>query len=339
MSCSNLLWDSSVIRRKQIPTVQDALLCCDEDTLLLVVERLHASRMPGWSDSSPQERRVARKRMRRALDSMRECPVKRKDGRAFGLFPEEHFVVQVRSSAALIERSVRMRLVDMDNARLVDCLQGDEYAGAASVASDLGSVSGSPVGRRLSEASGEMKDLNAHAAGSADLICSSIFGCLPWSTALSYRIWLEGPWDCHERYMALADAYWQLTHQGFGGNATAAASGPYGSSKGHNRESVGSWQEGPSGAFSHASAAGSAFDWGGPSQRARYDDWARNADRPCASVAELRSCRAANMGLLVADALEESYLDKLVLRVDSLNGQAQWSLENRLDAFFSRRAA
>lgn len=39
MLCSDLLWDAQSVSRKQVPTLQDALLCCDRETLLSMVEQ------------------------------------------------------------------------------------------------------------------------------------------------------------------------------------------------------------------------------------------------------------------------------------------------------------
>ena len=39
MLCSDLLWDAQSVSRKQVPTLQDAFLCCDRETLLSMVEQ------------------------------------------------------------------------------------------------------------------------------------------------------------------------------------------------------------------------------------------------------------------------------------------------------------
>ena len=57
-----------------------------------------------------------------------------------------------------------------------------------------------------------------------------LFGCVPWSQALSYRVWLEGPWDCCERYMVLASAFWHLTHQAPVSRQDKSGSGSFGAS-------------------------------------------------------------------------------------------------------------
>ena len=69
MLCSDLLWDAQSVSRKQVPTLQDAFLCCDRETLLSMVEQGYACRVPGWGQATPQQRRVARKRMGRALEA------------------------------------------------------------------------------------------------------------------------------------------------------------------------------------------------------------------------------------------------------------------------------
>ena len=167
MLCSDLLWDAQSVSRKQVPTLQDVFLCCDRETLLSVVEQGYARRLPGWGQATPQQRRVARKRMGRALEAMLDCAVKRKSGKALCIFPEERFVVHAQRGQACIERLVQARVADLS-------------AGAVR-------------------------------QGVAEGAC--LFGCAPWSQVLSYRVWLEGPWDCCERYMVLASAFWHLTHQ------------------------------------------------------------------------------------------------------------------------------
>lgn len=161
MLCSDLLWDAQSVSRKQVPTLQDAFLCCDRETLLSMVEQGYARRLPGWGQATPQQRRVARKRMGRALETMLDCAVKRKSGKALCIFPEERFVVHARRGQACIERLVQARVADLS-------------AGAVR-------------------------------QGVAEGVC--LFGCAPWSQVLSYRVWLEGPWDCCERYMVLASAF------------------------------------------------------------------------------------------------------------------------------------
>ncbi len=251
MSSSSLLWDCDTIARKQVPTVQDALLCCDEGTLLAVIERLFAADLPGWSCATPQQRLVARKRMRTSLRIMKESPVHRKEGKQLGVFPVERFVVLAQGRSCLIDRRIQATLVSLEEPR-------DE-------------------------------------AGEGD--SGTSLACLQWSRALASRIWLEGPWDCQERYMVLASLYWQLTHQGFG-RARAQKRG----------------------------SSGSGFS--DPRKGVCRDD--------AASVSEEVSQRAAAMGLLVADALEETYRQRMVERVEALNVSAEEDLASRVCRFRER---
>ena len=50
MLCSELLWDAEVVARKQVPTIQDAFVCCDAKTLLHIVEQFYAARLPKWGE-------------------------------------------------------------------------------------------------------------------------------------------------------------------------------------------------------------------------------------------------------------------------------------------------
>ncbi len=251
MSSSSLLWDRSTFTRKQVPTVQDALRCCDEATLLMVVERLFAASMPGWSCATPQQRHVARKRMRLSLRTMKECSVHRKEGKQAGVFPVERFVVLAQGHSCLIERHVQAKLVSLVG-------ESDESDGM--------------------EAEESLSNMR-------------------WNRALASRIWLEGPWDCQERYMVLASTYWQLTHHGFGGPQARRVSS--------------------SGSSSCAGNKGSC-------------------DGAPMSVSEDAAQKAAAMGLLVADALEETYQQRLVERVEALNVAAEKELESRVCRFQDR---
>lgn len=272
MLCSDLLWDARSVSRKQVPTLQDALLCCDRETLLSMVEQGYACRLPGWRQATPQQRRVARKRMARALDAMLDCAVKRKSGKALCVFPEERFIVHARRGQASIERVVQARVAALS----ADNLQQDEAAD------------------------------------------SHMFGCVPWSQALSYRVWLEGPWDCCERYMVLASAFWHLTHQ----------------------VPVSRQGESESGVFDASSESGS-FKADAQSLPRRdcsfigFEDTCPAAD----SVSRLAAARAASMGLYVPDALEEACHERLLARVEKLNEACEGDFLNRVENLMDRLQA
>ena len=97
---------------KQVPTLQDAFLCCDRETLLSVVEQGYARRLPGWGQATPQQRRVARKRMGRALEAMLDCAVKRKKRQSPVHIPEERCRA-CAAGPACIERLVQARVADL----------------------------------------------------------------------------------------------------------------------------------------------------------------------------------------------------------------------------------
>lgn len=280
MSCSDLLWDAQSITRKEVPTIQDALACCDKKTLLYVVERFYASRLPGWQNASPQQRRVARKRMSQALDAMRQCSIKRKEGKKRCVFPYEEFAVLSSGGKCIIERMLQARMIGVS---------GMQQEAASSCC--------------------------MHNVGSQ-------FDCQPWSKALACRIWLEGPWDCQERYMVLADIFWQLTHQGFGDPAGKEAS--------------------------------SRQVWLGPSREKQVRFSALRSENvsdgvssgrsscaycPCeegASAGELRDSLASAMGLGVPEALEETYQERLIQRVARLNEAGQQEFNARVLRFSER---
>lgn len=272
MLCSDLLWDAQSVSRKQVPTLQDAFLCCDRETLLSMVEQGYARHLPGWGQSTPQQRRVARKRMGRALDAMLDCAVKRKSGKALCIFPEERFVVQAQRGRASIERLVQARVADLS-------------AGAVRQDNSEGSCP---------------------------------FGCVPWSQALSYRVWLEGPWDCCERYMVLASAFWHLTHQ-----APASQQGEPGF-----------------GAFniSSESVSSKANAQSPPRCDCAFAS-CEEALPPADSVSGLAAVRAASMGLYVPDALEEACQERLIARVDRLNQACEGDFLNRVENLMDRLQA
>lgn len=272
MLCSDLLWDAQSVSRKQVPTLQDTFLCCDRETLLSMVEQGYACRLPGWGQATPQQRRVARKRMGRALDAMLDCAVKRKSGKALCVFPEERFVVHARRGQVSIERLVQARVVDLS-------------AGA----------------------------VRQEAAGGAHP-----FGCVPWSQALSYRVWLEGPWDCCERYMVLASAFWHLTHQ---------APAP---------------RQGESGLGILSTSSESASSKAGAKSLPRCDCSFASCEEslPSAdSVSRLAAVRAASMGLYVPDAVEEACQERLIARVDALNQTCEGDFLNRVEHLMGRLQA
>ena len=286
MSCSKLLWDAQAFSRKQVPTVQDALVCCDKQTLLYVVERAFASRMPKWENATPQQRHVARKRMARALDAMRQCQIKRKEGKSYCVFPEEEFVVYVTGGRCAIERALRGRIADVSSRYCrEDSLRGGQD--------------------RLS------------------------FDRCPWAVALAYRIWLEGPWNCQERYMILASVFWQLTHQGFG-NADEEAEAPAEGGLQAERFCQGYCEETLPFALGLQRQPG--FAVANP-----YECSCGQSD--VASVGEEHANRAQLMGLGVPEALEETYADRLISRVAQLNEIGEQDFQARVLRFSERLRA
>lgn len=273
MSCSNLLWDVQTIARKEVPTIQDALTCCDKKTLLYVVERFYASRLPGWRDVSPQQRHVARKRMARALETMRQCSVKRKEGKGRCAFPYEEFTVFSSGGACTIERVLQARLVSVSNA---------QHGNPAKCGNDA----------------------------------SLSFSCQPWSKALACRIWLEGPWDCQERYMILANVFWQLTHQGFGESSQEARLQK-------------SWNPNASQAKQNSFVALRAS---GEMASAGSDGALKQCEQ-YASAGELHESQAAEMGLGVPEALEETYQERLIQRIARLNQSGEQDFHARVLRF------
>ncbi len=127
MLCSDLLWDAQSVSRKQVPTLQDAFSCCDRETLFSMVEQGYARRLPEWGQATPQQRRIARKRMARALDAMLDCAVKRKSGKALCIFPEERFVVHSGPGRASIERMVQARVADLSEGTVRQEAAGGEH--------------------------------------------------------------------------------------------------------------------------------------------------------------------------------------------------------------------
>lgn len=163
-----------------------------------------------------------------------------------------------------------------------------------------------------------MADLSAGAVrqGVAEGVC--LFGCAPWSQVLSYRVWLEGPWDCCERYMVLASAFWHLTHQ----------------------TPVSRQGESSFGAFSASSE--SAPSKTGAQSLPRCDCSFASCEEsfpPADSVGRLAAVRAASMGLYVPDALEEACQERLIARVDKLNQACEGDFLNRVENLMGRLQA
>ena len=280
MSCSDLLWDAQSITRKEVPTIQDALACCDKKTLLYVVERFYASRLPGWQNASPQQRRIARKRMAHALDAMCQCAIKRKEGKKRCVFPYEEFAVLSSGGKCIIERMLQARMVG---------------------------VSGSQ---------------QETAPSCCRYTVGSQFDCQPWSKVLACRIWLEGPWDCQERYMVLADIFWQLTHQGFGDPA------------GKEVPSQQVWLDPAREKQVRFSALHPKDASDGASLG--HSTCAYRSHEEGASAGELRDSLASAMGLGVPEALEETYQERLIQRVARLNEVGQQEFNARVLRFSER---
>lgn len=183
MPRSDVWWGEEGVPTKRLFTLQEALHCCDPDTLVRVAltQAPHGA-LPGAS-AAPKK---AARRIRRALAAMQRLPVKRKDGAGCVLVPEERFVLHVRGAACVIERAVHMAVVPV--ARLEEALSAGPAGGAGFTAGGGLGGAGGVLGGRLSLA--------------------------PWHESLAYRVWLGGPWCCRERYMALGSAFWALARYG-----------------------------------------------------------------------------------------------------------------------------
>ena len=177
MSCSDVRGqDGAPVGR--LPTLQDLLVCCDEDLLVRVVQDDHVLRSFGSEGAAPKRRRAVERRLRSTVSSMRHLPVKRKKGRSRLLMPCESFVLQGRSG--LIERRVGARLLLLEDA---------------------------PAACRMLEEVGDLSD------GSGLPVRS--YALDPWELVLASRVWLEGCRCVRERYLVLASAFWEMTFFGF----------------------------------------------------------------------------------------------------------------------------
>ena len=114
MLCSDLLWDAQSVSRKQVPTLQDAFLCCDRETLLSMVEQGYARRLPGvGSGNSAAASRRPQTHGSRIGGHARLRGEAQKAAKALCIFPEERFVVHARRGQACIERLVQARVADL----------------------------------------------------------------------------------------------------------------------------------------------------------------------------------------------------------------------------------
>lgn len=278
MLCSELLWDAEVVARKQVPTIQDAFVCCDAKTLLHIVEQFYAARLPKWGSASPQQRRIARKRMASALEAMRQCRIKRKEGKSYCVFPDEKFVVNVARGQCSIERVLCARI-----------------ARIAAI-------------RNSQEASMEERETLS-------------FDRLPWAVALSYRIWLEGPWDCQERYLVLANVFWRLTHQGFDEAVRRPSEASYRCEQ------------------DYLSLIRSDALCGQKGKDVAHQPAGVNGHAQPASVADVHDSRASAMGLNVLDVLEETYQERLISRVARINEAGEQDFQARVLRFSERLSA
>ncbi len=188
MSVSSF-WEQPGVSVDQLPTLQDLLASCDRDKFLDVVLPEYAARAFGAELLSPKRCRTAKRRLSLTLDAMCDLPVRKKRNRLNILLPAERFVL--RAESGLIER------------RVVALLAPD--------GKDLGMQVA--FGASPQAASGFPRETKPLYLGS--LLEPRGYALDPWEDSLAFRVWLGGPWCCCERYLMLANAFWELTYYGF----------------------------------------------------------------------------------------------------------------------------
>lgn len=187
MSHVDCLWEAPALTFDQIPTLQDALACCDDRLLIRESSRLLAERRSleegrehdgeGLFDAGSGG--VA-DRLAELLRGMRSLPVAHSPHARTVLLPQEHFVLYALSDGCYVKRSLRFASLSFN--------REEGWSPKARIEED-------PAPDRL-------YGIGASRRLSLELV--------PWRDALALKVWLAGRWCCHERYAVLAKAFCEL---------------------------------------------------------------------------------------------------------------------------------
>ena len=192
MANQQTIWDVDDIAFEDIPTVQD-VLCAADGKLLekLIIDRF-AQLRPDGAALSKREKRVARKRVRKALHDITTLKAKR--SKKMCVFPLRVFgadadtgVLSQEMSCALVRRT--------------------DLGGSILALETMQPVASRAEWRRLRDERDERVKRKGPELYS--------FALTPWRKLLGYRLWMGGDFTRRERYDALVDFFFEATWHGF----------------------------------------------------------------------------------------------------------------------------
>ena len=304
------LWARERVARGDVPTLQEALICCDATLLVRAIREEHAGGEGGalrGAGVAAERRRVGELELAEGLWRLCEAPVKRTCGRERLLLPAESFAP--RSDGEGLVRSVRMRLLEW----------GDEACA-----------------RRVLAAGGaEAADGARASRETTGMPCRELVGW-PRADALASRVWLGGPWSECERHRALACAAWELLRVDAETGGCRGGVAPGVGVAGVGRRGDANAGIAATEALAEGEALGGRCIREGPSAgRGERLEVARRRDGPygASSVSGYWELRAAELGLRVPDRYEDDGRAALAACARRLNEGCELDLCRRfLDA-------
>ena len=304
------LWARERVARGDVPTLQEALICCDAPLLVRAIREEHAGGEGGALRGAgvvAERRRVGERELAEGLWRLCEAPVKRTCGRERLLLPLESFVPTPDGEGLV--RLMRMRLLEWEDeacARRVLALGGTEASGGIPVP-----CAAEGVPRR--ELAGR-----------------------PCADALASRVWLGGPWSECERHRALACAAWELLRVDAETGGCRGGVAPGTGVAGGERRGGANAEISTTEALAEGEVLGGRCIREGPSAgRGERLEVARRWDGPygASSVSEYWELRAAELGLRAPDRYEDDGRAALAACARRLNEGCELDLCRRfLDA-------
>ncbi len=114
---TRLLWDAKKFTKKQIPTIFDALNCCNHEVLLKLVEMLYLNCSNNLANEPAGVRRGVRNKLKTILYEFLHCDIVRSSGKKYAVFPVEQFVVHKRTSRLFLERRIEAQAVSLSKVK------------------------------------------------------------------------------------------------------------------------------------------------------------------------------------------------------------------------------
>lgn len=197
-----LLWDARRLRRRNLPTLQEAFNACDKTLLKQVIMEDFAA-----SGASIGKRRRAAMdlRLNASLDAMSSLRLSQTN-RDWILVPRGSYVLNAPTRK--ITWHLHTVLVPLcDSATLRGLMhEADDHA------------AGFQRGRKSDKHGKSLPRSNTiktNVGPGLNAFEERAYTLAPWEETLAHRVWLGGEWCCRDRYAALASAFWEMTFFGF----------------------------------------------------------------------------------------------------------------------------